>query len=79
MIEKIIGKEELISKRISEMKNCEVHQRTKDSVDNEGEKLSDQKGQASLFIYGEAEIQSKSHTDEYKEYYDVIPYEALDK
>lgn len=54
-----IGKEELISKRKSEMKNHEVHQRTKDSVDNEGEKPSDQKGQAPLFIYGEAEIQSK--------------------
>lgn len=37
------------------------------------------KVQVSLFIYGEAEIQSKSHTDEYKEYYDVIPYEAIDK
>lgn len=41
------------------MKNHEVHQGTEVSINDEGEKHSDQKGKASPFIFREAEPYSK--------------------
>ena len=55
-----IGREMLISKRKSEMKNHEVHQGTEVSINDEGEKPSDQKARLPRLFSGKQTSDQKS-------------------